>query len=69
MELVLLIGAIVITVLVFSFLVKVVRAAIGTAIMIAAIVLILQIVFGIGAGDLWQALRDFWQNFWGAIGG
>ncbi|NEQ27769.1 MAG: hypothetical protein F6K28_53985 [Microcoleus sp. SIO2G3] len=67
MEIVLLIGAVVITILVFSFLVKVVRAAIGTAIMIAAIVLILQ-VLGIGTGDLWQALRDLWQNFWNAIG-
>lgn len=67
MELVLLLGAIVITAIVFSFLIKVVRAAIGTAIMIAAIVLILQIL-GIGTGDLWQALNSLWQNLRNAIG-
>ncbi|NJL22651.1 MAG: hypothetical protein HC895_20460 [Leptolyngbyaceae cyanobacterium SM1_3_5] len=67
MELVLLLGAIVITAIVFSFLVKVVRAAIGTAIMIAAIVLILQIL-GIGTGDLWQAVNGLWQSLRNAIG-
>lgn len=67
MELVLLLGAIIITAIVFSFLVKVVRAAIGTAILIAAIVLILQ-VLGIGTGDLWQAVSSLWQNLRSAIG-
>jgi hypothetical protein len=69
MELILLVGAVVISILIFGFLIKVVRAAIGTAIMIALVVLLLQIVFGIGVNDLWRQISGIWQSLWQAIGG
>jgi hypothetical protein len=67
MSLILLIGAVIVSVLVFGFLLKVVRAAIGTAVMIALVVLLLQIFFGIGLGDLWQQIIELWQNLWRSI--
>jgi uncharacterized membrane protein len=67
MSLILLAAAVVVSVLVFGFLLKVVRAAIGTAIMIALVVLLLQIVFGIGFDDLWQQVIGLWQNLWQSI--
>lgn len=67
MSLILLAAAVIVSVLVFGFLIKVVRAAIGTAVMIALIVLLLQIVFGIGFDDLWQQILGLWQNLWRSI--
>jgi predicted PurR-regulated permease PerM len=69
LELVILIGALVVTWLVFQWLIKVVKTSIGTAIAIAVVVLILQLAFGIGPQQLWeqiinlpQTLTNIFQN-------
>lgn len=62
MNLILLIGAVLIAFLVFTFLVKVLRAAVSTAIALALIVLVLQILFGINPGQVWQAVNGLWEN-------
>ena len=62
MNFILLIGAIVISLLVFGFVLKVMRAAIGTAIGIALIVLVLQLIFGVAPKEIWETLQGFWEN-------
>lgn len=61
-DLLILIAALFVAVLVFTLLIRVVKATIKTALLIAAIVLILQVVFGIGPGDLWQQITEFLQS-------
>ena len=62
MEIAILIGAIVISVLVFIWLINVVKATIKTALLLAVILLILQIAFGIGPDTLWdEGLQQGWQ--------
>lgn len=68
MDLVLLIAAIVISFLVFTWLVKIVKATIGTAITIAIVVLVLQLVFGIGPGQVWQQVSQFLQQLFQSLG-
>ncbi|UIE39797.1 hypothetical protein [Leptodesmis sichuanensis] len=69
MDLVLLIAAVVIAFLVFTLLIKVVRATIGTAIAIAIIVLVLQLVFGIGPGQVFNQVNQFFQSLWQLVSG
>ncbi|HIK55250.1 MAG TPA: hypothetical protein IGS37_08820 [Synechococcales cyanobacterium M55_K2018_004] len=64
MNWVLMIASLVVAFLVFTFLVKVVRAAIGTAIALALVVLVLQLVFGIGPGELWRQLGPTLLSLW-----
>ena len=62
MEIAILIGAIVISVLVFIWLINVVKATIKIALLVAVILLILQISFGIGPSALWEkGLMQIWQ--------
>jgi predicted PurR-regulated permease PerM len=61
-ELIILLASLVITWLVFTWLIKVLKASIGTAIAIAAIVLILQIIFGINNQDIWQQIINLPQT-------
>ena len=53
MEIVLVIGAILVAWLVFTWLFKVIKVSLKTAFLIAAIVLILQFAFGISPQKLW----------------
>ena len=62
LELIILIAAIVVAWLVFTWLVKVVKASIATAITIAMIVLVLQLAFGIGPQQLWQQILQLPQT-------
>ncbi|WP_253188409.1 hypothetical protein [Leptolyngbya sp. 'hensonii'] len=64
MELVIAIGALIVAFLVFTWLVKVVKATIGTAITIAIVVLVLQLIFGIGPSQLWNYLTHLPQVIW-----
>ena len=64
MNLILVAAAIVISVLVFTWLIKVVKATVGTALVIAAIVLVMQFVFGIGADKLIQQVWELGQYLW-----
>ncbi|EKV02952.1 hypothetical protein Lepto7375DRAFT_5221 [Leptolyngbya sp. PCC 7375] len=59
MEIVVVIGAIAISILVFTWLIKVVKATLKTAFLAALILLGLQIFFGIGPAAIWEAIRDF----------
>ncbi len=69
MELVLLIAAIVIAFLVFTLRIKVVRATISTTITIALIVLVLQLFFGIGPGQVFSQVNQFFQSLWQLVTG
>ncbi|MFB2919286.1 MULTISPECIES: hypothetical protein [Aerosakkonema] len=68
-DLIIWIAAIVVAGLVFTLLLKVVKATIKTAITIAIIVLILQLFFGIGPNQLWQQIIYIPQAFWQAVTG
>jgi glycerol-3-phosphate acyltransferase PlsY len=61
-EIIIVIAALIISWLVFTWLVKVLKASIGTAIAIAIIVLILQLAFGIGPQQLWQQIVNLPQT-------
>ena len=64
LELIILIAAILVSWLVFTWLVKVLKASIGAAFSIAVVVLILQLVFGIGPQELWQQIINLPQTIW-----
>ncbi|MEG4068942.1 hypothetical protein QUA42_16705 [Microcoleus sp. Pol11C2] len=53
-ELIILIAALLVSWLVFNWAFKVLKASIGTAIGLAAIVLTMQLLFGIGPNQLFQ---------------
>jgi hypothetical protein len=48
--------------IVFGWMLKVVKATIGTALAIAGVVLALQLFFGIGPGEIWSQLVQLWNN-------
>lgn len=56
LDLLVLIAAIIIAWLVFTWLIKVVKTSINTAVIIALIILLLQLFFGIGPQEVWQQL-------------
>lgn len=64
MEWVLLVAALIVTFLLLGFIVRAIKAAIGTAVMIAIVLLILQIAFGFSPNELWQEMMGLWQRFW-----
>jgi predicted PurR-regulated permease PerM len=63
-ELIVSIASIVVTWLIFGWLVKVLKASISTAITIAAILLILQLAFGIKYQIIWQEIIEFPETIW-----
>lgn len=63
-EVIILIASIIITWLVFTWLIKVVKASLQTAVTIAVIVMILQIVFGIRYQEVWQQIINLPQFIW-----
>jgi len=69
MNIVLIVAALIVTFLVFTWLVKVARATIGTAIAIALLILVLQLVFGIGPMQVWQPVTQLWQSIWQTVTG
>jgi predicted PurR-regulated permease PerM len=69
MELIILIASLLVSWLVFTWLVKVLKASIGTAISIAIVVLILQLAFGIGPQELWQQIINLPQTIQQFFGG
>lgn len=69
MDLVLLIGAIAISLLIFTFLLRVAKAAIGTAFLIALIFFGVQILLGVGPDELWQQTLRLWENIWRSLFG
>ena len=68
-ELIILIAAIVVSWLVFTALIKIVKTTATTAIAIAGIILILQLGFGIGYQDLWEQITQIPHLVWNIITG
>ena len=68
-ELIILVAALIVSWLVFTALVKVVKTTVSTAITIAAIVLILQLVFGVAPQELWQQITQLPQILWNIVTG
>ena len=61
-DLIVIIAAFVVAWLIFTWLLKVLKASISTALSIAIIALILQIFLGIGFEEVWQKLIQFSQT-------
>ncbi|MGB7443692.1 MAG: hypothetical protein WA919_21730 [Coleofasciculaceae cyanobacterium] len=61
-EVVVIIAAVILSFLLFRWLIKVVKATVPKAIAIAVIFLVLQLMFGIGPSELWQQLNQIVQN-------
>ncbi|MEG4803234.1 hypothetical protein QUB63_11205 [Microcoleus sp. ARI1-B5] len=61
-ELIILIASLLVSWLVFNWAFKVLKASIGTAIAIAAIVLAMQLLFGIGPTQLFQHITHLPQT-------
>ena len=68
-DLLLLIAALIVSWLVFTALIKVVKTTLTTAIVIAGIILTLQLVFGIDPQDLWQQITQLPQTLWQLVTG
>lgn len=60
-DLIIVIAALVVSWLVFTALIKVVKTTFTTAVAIAAIVLGLQLAFGVSPQELWQQLTELPQ--------
>jgi hypothetical protein len=67
LELIVLIAALIVSWLVFAALIKVVKTTVSTAIAIAAIVLILQLAFGIRPQELWQQMTQLAETIWHTV--
>jgi hypothetical protein len=63
-DLILLVGAIVISWLVFTALLKVVKTTITTALVVAMIIFALQFLFGINPAQLWRQISELPQMLW-----
>jgi hypothetical protein len=61
------IAALIVIFLLLGFVGRAVRSAIGTAISIAIVLLVLQFAFGINPNELWQAVSDLGQGLWGNL--
>ena len=68
-DLLILIAALIVSWLIFTALIKVVKTTVSTAIAIAAIVLVLQLAFGVNPQDLWQQITQLPQTVWHTITG
>lgn len=63
MELVIVIGAVIVSFLVFTWLFRVVRATLKTAVLVALTLLALQLFFGIGPQALWEQIQSWIPGF------
>jgi predicted neutral ceramidase superfamily lipid hydrolase len=64
LDLILLLAAIVVSWLVFTALIKVVKTTVTTALTVAAIVFALQFIFGINPAQLWHQISQLPQMLW-----
>ena len=69
LNLIILIAAVVVSWLVFTALLKVVKTTVSTAIAIAVIVLVLQLFFGIGPNQLLEEVVQLPQTLWHLVTG
>jgi hypothetical protein len=63
-ELLITAAAVVVSFLLLTWLVKVVKATLGTAIKVALLALLLQVFLGIGPQVIWNRIMEFIQQFW-----
>jgi len=63
-ELIVIIGAVIVSWLVFTWLVKVVKASMATGIVLIIIVLLLQLVFNVKVSELLQEIIQLPQTIW-----
>ena len=63
LELITIAAGIVITWLLFTALIKILKTSIKTALAIAVILFLIQIIFGISYKQVWQELERLIQNF------
>ena len=68
-ELIIIIAAVIISWIDFTWLVKVVKASIATIIILTIIVLLLQLLFGVDPSELWQQITQIPQTLWQLING
>lgn len=66
-DLIVLVAALVVSFLVFTWLLKIVKTAFSTAVAIAILLLLVQIFLGIGPVDLWQQGTALLQNLWESV--
>ncbi|NEQ65689.1 MAG: hypothetical protein F6K21_09350 [Symploca sp. SIO2D2] len=66
-ELIIIIGAVIVSWLVFTWLVKVVKASMATGIVLTIIVLLLQLVFDVKVSELLQEIIQLPQTIWQLI--
>lgn len=64
MNWIVLIAGLIVALLVFTFVLKVLRAAVSTAIAIALVVLVVQLIFGIGPGEVFRQVSNLWNSLW-----
>ncbi|MEB3337542.1 MAG: hypothetical protein VKJ46_08780 [Leptolyngbyaceae bacterium] len=69
LNLVILIGALIVSGLVLTWLIQVVKTTISTAIGVAIVVLVLQLYFGIGPEQLWQQITQLPEFLWQLVTG
>jgi len=69
LNLIILIAAVVVSWLVFTALLKVVKTTVSTALAIAAVVLVLQLFFGIGPNQLLEEVVQLPQTLWHLVTG
>jgi succinate-acetate transporter protein len=68
-ELILIIAAVIVSWLVFTALLKLMKTTLSTAIAIAVIVLVLQLLFGIGPSQVLQQVINLPQTLWHLVTG
>ena len=68
MEIVVIVGSVALAILVFTWMIKVVKATLKTAFLVAAILLALQLFFGIGPGAIWETVQDWLPQLGGTEG-
>lgn len=63
MEILIILGAVLVSFLVFTWMLKVVRATVKTALVVAGILLGLQLFFGIGPANIWEQIGQWLPSF------
>ena len=66
-EIVLLLAALIVSAFVFTALLNIVKTTVKTAVLIALVVLVVQLLFGIGPQDLWNQIVQLWQTVWNLV--
>lgn len=69
LDLIVIVAALVVSWLVFTWLIKVVNATVKTAFAIAIFVLVLQLAFGIAPVELWQQITQLPETIWQLVTG